>query len=203
MRRAHYGGDVDEQGGPQMVDPGPREPRITPVQRHDDKQVLNIFRTLSHNGPLLKSFLTLGSHLLQEGRVDPRERELVILRVGWQCAAEYEFAQHMTIGKSVGVTDEEINRLADCGEGQWSDADQALVNLADELCSDNVVSELTWSALAARFDDATLLELLMLVGFYRLVSGTLNSTGVALEPGVEGWPARSVPVRRAPRQSAP
>ena len=72
--------------------------------------------------------------------------------------------------------------------------------LVDELCNENIVSEGTWQALKARWTDAELLELLVLAGFYRLVSGMLNSVGVALEPFVSGWPDGVAGRYRAPRQ---
>jgi hypothetical protein len=43
--------------------------------------------------------------------------------------------------------------------------------------------------LAARWPDDALVELLVVAGFYRLVSGFLNSTGVQLDEGVPGFPS--------------
>jgi alkylhydroperoxidase family enzyme len=179
---------------------GPTSPRIAPVAWDSDDPPLNIFLTLAHNRALSKGFRQLGAHLLGGDVLPAREREIVILRIGWRCGSEYEFAQHTVIGGSVGVTEDEIARLADCGHGDWDEGDRALVALADELCDDNVVSEDTWRALCARWTDAELLELLVLAGFYRLVSGMLNSAGVALEPTTPSWPSGSAPVRRAPRE---
>lgn len=179
---------------------GPSRPRILPVSSGDDQAPLNIFRTLAHNEALSKAFRRFGAHLLTGGVLPAREREIVILRVGWRCGSEYEFGQHHVIGTSVGLTDEEIARLADCGPGDWDEGDRALVALADELCEDDVVAEHTWRTLSQRWSDAELLELLVLAGFYRLVSGMLNSAGVALEPPTPRWPPDAVPVRRAPTE---
>ena len=90
--------------------------------------------------------------------------------------------------------------MADSDSSPWNADDDALVTMVDELCDENIVSEGTWQALKARWTDAELLELLVLVGFYRLVSGMLNSVGVALEPSVRGWPDGVVGRYRAPRQ---
>ncbi len=181
---------------------GPSQPRIAPRPVDPDRPALNIFRTLSTNKPLAKGFLALGGHLLQGDVLPAREREIVILRVGWRSGSEYEFGQHTVIGRSAGLSSDEIDRLADAGDGSWSPEDQALVDLVDELCDDNVVSEATWQALHSRFDDAAMLELLVLAGFYRLVSGMLNSVGVALEPTTPGWPATATSRRRAPREES-
>jgi alkylhydroperoxidase family enzyme len=73
--------------------------------------------------------------------------------------------------------------------GGWSAEDEALLHAADELHEASVISDPTWDALAARFDDQQLIELCMLVGQYHLVAFALNSLRVQREPGVEGFPA--------------
>ena len=163
---------------------------------------LNIFLTLAKNPPLFDVFTRFGSHLLFKGEVPPREREIVILRVGWRSQSEYEFGQHTVIGKQAGLTDDEITRLARADISGWSGDDAALIRLADDLCTHNVVTDDTWAHLSKKWSEAQLLELLMLAGYYRLVSGVLNSAGVALEPATPGWPAGTDDVRRAPRDGA-
>jgi 4-carboxymuconolactone decarboxylase len=177
----------------------PRQPRIAPLPSdRTDRPQLNIFRTLAHNPELYKAFLSLGGHLLTAGAVPPREREIVILRTGRRAQSEYEFGQHRAIGRDAGLTDAEIEWLAT--DGDWSDDDAALVAMVDELTEHDVVSDATWAQLSQRWSDPQLLELLMLCGFYRLVSGMLNSVGVALEPHTAGWPDVAKQLRSAPRE---
>ena len=149
---------------------------------------LNIFGVLAHHPKLLKRFNLMGGLLLNGGRIPAREREIVILRIGWNAQARYEFGQHTLIGREAGLTDDEITALTG-DEGQWSDDDRALVAMADELHADDCVSDATWERLAGRWDEAELVELLVLAGFYRLVSGFLNSAGVQLDEGVPGFPS--------------
>lgn len=163
---------------------------------------LNIFLTLAKNPPLFDAFTRMGSHLLFKGEVPAREREIVILRVGWRCQSEYEFGQHTVIGKQAGLTDDEVGRLVRASLDGWNDADTALVQMADELCADNLVSDDTWRLLSKTWSEPQLLELLMLAGYYRLVSGVLNSAGVALEPATPGWPTGTKGIRHAPRDGA-
>jgi alkylhydroperoxidase family enzyme len=163
---------------------------------------LNIFRTIGRNQPLADGFLALGGRLLRGGGVPAREREIVILRTGWRGQSEYEFGQHTAIGRAAGLTEEEVAALADLGDGGWSADDQALIAMVDDLCDDDVVSDATWSRLARRWSDEELLELVVLTGYYRLVSGLLNSAGVALEPGTPGWPNGATARLEAPRETA-
>ncbi len=154
-----------------------------------DGRPLNIFGTLAHHPPVLKRFLNYAGYFLNKGLLPPREREIVILRVGWNCRSVYEFGQHTLIGASVGVTPDEITALTrDVSAHPWSADDAALIVMCDELCDDNCVTDGTWSRLAARWNEAELTELVMVAGTYRLVSGYLNTMGVQLDEGVPGWP---------------
>ncbi len=182
-----------------MTAPRPSAPRVNPITEIEgelaeilqnaltvDGSPLNIFGTMGHHPKLLKRFNLLGGFLLNKGLLPAREREIVILRVGWNAHAVYEFGQHTLIGRQAGLTDDEIVALAG-GTRDWSPDDQALIDLADDLCRDDVVSDATWAALG-RWNDAERVELVIIAGFYRLVSGFLNSFGVQLDDGVPGWP---------------
>ena len=180
----------------------PSEPRIEPIIEFDAElaeilgtaltrggKPLNIFGTLGHHPKLLKRFNLLGGFLLNKGLIPPRERELVILRVGANARAEYEFGQHTVIGLDCGITQDEIDALVRSPETHgWSHSDRALIALADDLHADDCVSDSTWAELADEWSEAQLAELLVVAGFYRLVSGFLNSTGVQLDDGVPGFP---------------
>lgn len=171
--------------------PGRPEARIPPVEGDTQAEgmlALNIFRTLAHHPKLMDRFGRFGGFLLYRGLLPERERELVILRVGFRCGSVYEFGQHTRIGTEAGLAADEIGRLAADETAGWEDADRELVDLVDELCATNAVTDGTWSRLAARWSEAELLELLVVAGFYRLVSGLLNSVGVQPEPGTPSWP---------------
>ena len=168
---------------------GLEQPRIAPVEGEGaGLPPLNIFRTLAHHPKLLDRFQRFGGFLLYRGLLPDRERELVILRVGFRCGSIYEFGQHTVMGASAGLTATEIERLATETPAGWAEADHDLVTFADELCATDAVTDATWSRLAARWSESELLELLVVAGFYRLVSGLLNSTGVQREPDTPGWP---------------
>lgn len=165
-------------------------PRIAPGEGDPEGLLpLNIFRTMAKHRGLADRFNRLGGYLLVKGLLPARERELVILRVGWRCGSVYEFGQHTVMSKPAGITDDEVRRLAQESTDGWGDGDLDLIRFADELCTTNTVSDPTWERLTARWSDEEMIELLILGGFYRMVSGFLNSAGVELDPGVPGWPA--------------
>jgi alkylhydroperoxidase family enzyme len=180
----------------------PRTARIAPLtpDEHDEqtRELLgtagapgspasNIFTTLVRHPGLFRKWLPFGGKLLA-GKIPARERELAILRTGWQCRSEYEWGQHVLIGKASGLTDDEIARIQEGPDAPgWDAFDAALLRAADELHDDSCVSDATWEALAGRYDVPQLIELVMLIGHYHLVAFTLNSLGVQREPGVPGF----------------
>lgn len=164
-------------------------PRIEPLDvQLEGVPQLNIFLTLAKHRRLYDRFSRLGGFLLYRGLLPARQREIVILRTGWRSGSVYEFGQHTRFGREAGLSPEEIRRLASEGTDGWTPDERDLVVFADELCATNTVSDPTWAALADRWSEEELLELVVVAGFYRLVSGFLNSVGVQLEPGTAGWP---------------
>ena len=125
-------------------------PRIPPVEDADltedqktalapmssgGRPPLNIFRTLVHAPKALTRFQEWGAYVLSRRNSLPaREREIVILRVGYLCKSGYEFTQHTGIGRREGLTDAEIAAVkTGAGAPNWSAADAALIRAADEL----------------------------------------------------------------------
>jgi 4-carboxymuconolactone decarboxylase len=148
---------------------------------------LNIFTTLARHPKLLKRWLVFGSHVLAKSTLPPRERELAILRTGWLCRCRYEFHQHMRIGKSTGLSDDEIRRIAEPAE-TWTGRDAALLRACDELHADQMIGDATWAALREGFGEQQVMDLIFAVGQYTLVSMFLNSAGVQIEGGVDHVP---------------
>jgi 4-carboxymuconolactone decarboxylase len=188
-----------------MTSPRPSAPRVPPLPEAewDDKTrelveaasagavgagAPNIFTTLVRHRRLFRRWSAFGGVLLT-GTLPPRDRELVILRAGWLCQSAYEWGQHVRLGRSAGLSDEEIRRVIDgpAAEG-WTGIEAALLRATDELHTDGCISEPTWATLAGNFSTEQLIELPMLVGQYHLVAFTLNSLGVQREPGVPDFP---------------
>jgi len=181
----------------------PSTPRLSPVSpvkaeieeilagsiKSVNGEHLRLFGTMAHHPKMLKRFLAFGGFFLNRGLLPAREREIVILRVGWNTNSIYEFGQHTVIGRNCGLRDEEIAALA--GEPTrhaWSDRDRGLIAMTDDICANDCVSEPTWQELRAGWTDAELCELVLLVGLYRMVAGFLNTMGVELDPNTPGWP---------------
>jgi alkylhydroperoxidase family enzyme len=156
-----------------------------------DGRDMNIFATLARHPRLLKRWSAFGGVLLYRGELPARERELLILRTAYNCRAAYEWGQHVRIGLDAGLTADEVAAIGTPEAAEdpgWSAGDATLLRAADELHADAHIGDDTWTALAATWTEAQLIELCMVVGQYHLVAFTLNSLGVQREEGVEGLP---------------
>jgi len=149
----------------------------------------NVFLTLAKNPALFVRWLAFSAEPYTEGRLAPRQRELLILRTAWRCRCDYEWGQHARMARAAGLTDEEIAGVAGPLDARaWPAVDAALLRTVDELVEDHAVAPTTWDTLARHFDEPQLIEVLMVTGNYIGLAGFLNAVGVEREAGVPGLP---------------
>ena len=190
----------NRKGGMRMRLSKPRIAPLTEAEWTDEQrkelepfyregQVYNVVGTLARHWEAYKKFLVWGRHVLGDtSTLPPRERELLILRTGWLCQAEYEWGQHVVIGKKAGLTDPEIARIKEGPDAAgWAPFDATLLRTADELHTQAFISDATWAALSERYSTEQLMDAVFAVGQYTLVSMALNTFGVQLDKGVKGF----------------
>jgi len=173
------------------------KPRVTPLAKDGqtpaqqkmlaNRPDFNIYKTLAHNPELYQRWSGLGQYLLNGSTLPPRDREIVILRMGWLCQAPYEWSQHARIAKSGSLLDDaEIHRIAEGAEATgWSDFEHSLIVAVDELRYEAQLSDVSWSALRSRYSLEQTIDVIYTAGQYQLVSMALNSAGVQLDPGLQ------------------
>ena len=163
-----------------------------------DVEPLRLFRTYYRHFDLASRLRPLGGGLLAHGLVEPRHREIVILRTTALAGAEYEWGVHAAIfGPGVGLGSDDAAAIASGaldGKG-WSEEDRLLVRLADELHASATVSDALWAELAGRFSDEQLIELLVLAGWYRLHSYVINAARIVAEEWAPRFPAATLAAR--------
>jgi 4-carboxymuconolactone decarboxylase len=153
---------------------------------------LRLFRTLNIHQDLASRMRPLGAGILAHGRVEPREREIVIHRTCARAGAEYEWGVHvLAYGKPLGLSDEQIAATVhgEADDAAWSERDRLLIRLADELHENCTIGSQLWSELTKHFADDLLLELIVTAGWYRLLSGVINAAAIELEPWAARFPA--------------
>jgi len=158
---------------------------------------LNVIRALLQNPAVTAAQSHLGGTLMASKTLNPRLRELVILRTGWRTKSEYEFCQHVAIARQLEMSDEEILGVRDPANCKvFSEVDRAVIALADELNDNAEVSAKTWSILERFFSAAELVELVVVSGFWRMMAGFLKTARIPLDPidpTIKGWPEGKAP----------
>lgn len=176
------------------------KPRVAPREKEDlnaeelefmkrfEEPWFNIFKTMMNHPALLKRWVVFANHVLGKSTLPAREREIVILRIGFLCRSGYEWGQHVLIGRQTGLTDEEIRRIKEGPTAKgWSERDRLLLQATDELYSDAHVSDATWQGLSKHWNTQQLMDIVFAVGQYNLVSMALNTFGVQPDPGLPGF----------------
>ncbi len=152
---------------------------------------LNIFRTLARHEPLFDKTMALGGILLYKGLLDPADRELVILRTCARCGAEYEWGVHVVgFARKLGLSESVITATANGGEDDpaWNARQRTLIRMADELHDTATIADPTWETMATHWSDEQRMELVLVAGFYNVISFSLNAFHVPLENHGERFP---------------
>jgi len=154
-----------------------------------ERPVSNILGIFSWHPALAKGFLAFNSHLFNSTLPD-RVREMVTLRVCWLRRGEYEWAQHVRMARTAGMSEEEIEVIsAGPDSAVWGPLDAALLRSVDEIVSDRYISDETWKQLTEHLDRKQLMDLVFTVGAYDLLAMAFNNFGIELEGGLPGFPA--------------
>ncbi len=178
-------------------------PRLGPIPRGEwTDEVRGLLDPGGQGGPVLNLYATLARHpvfyrprsvqsayIRLGSTLTDRAREILILRIGWLCGSEYEWAQHVRAARRIGMTDDEIRAIAVGADAPgWDPFEATLIRATDGLHRNSTVSDATWQALAERYSTPELIDLVITVGGYRIVSIALNSFGTQLEPGRPRFP---------------
>lgn len=139
--------------------------------------VLELF---AHHVALSEPFLSFTDVMASDqSKLEPKLRELAILRVAWRTRSGYEWSQHRRMGGDEGLTDTQLAAVPDGpSSAVWNPAERAVVAAADEMIDDFAVSDETWVALTSSFEAAPLFELLFVIGGYLCLAAVLNSIGL-------------------------
>jgi alkylhydroperoxidase family enzyme len=150
---------------------------------------LTLFRVLAGNPRTWDKFRA--ASLLDPGPLSLREREIVIDRSGALTGCEYEWGVHIALfARAAELTDEQIGAMVH-GEADatcWSAGEQALIAAVDALHHRATWSDAEFAALAAHYDAAQIFEIILLCGFYRMVSYFANGLALPLEANAARFP---------------
>ena len=176
--------------------------RIAPLQPPYAPEIQSQFDAIMRGAPPLMLFRVIAGNprawskfragsLLDPGPLSLREREIVIDRTCALARCEYEWGVHVAIfAKAAELSDEEIRALVHDGADApcWSASERALIAAVDALHHRATLSEAEFAVLASQHENAKIFEIILLCGFYRMVSYMANALDLPLEPTAARFP---------------
>ena len=151
---------------------------------------LVLFRTMARNPRIFGKMFAGG--LLDKGSLSLRQREIVIDRTTARLGCEYEWGVHVALfAARVGFGAPEIAATVH-GTSEaacWVPDEQALIAIVDDLVDRRTIAEATWVAARRHFDEAQLLETIVLVGYYHTISFLCRGLDLPLESYAARFPS--------------
>jgi alkylhydroperoxidase family enzyme len=177
-------------------------PRIAPLQPPYPPEIQGQFDRVMRGAPPLVLFRVMAGHarawekfragsLLDRGPLSLREREIVIDRTCARTGCEYEWGVHIAaFAEAAHLTAEQVRAtvLGNADAACWSAGEQVLIATVDALHDRATLSDSEFTALSAHYDDAKILEIIQLCGFYRTVSYLANALALPLEETAARFP---------------
>jgi alkylhydroperoxidase family enzyme len=158
---------------------------------------LSVFRVLLQHPTLAKRVCDLLLSLLStDNKLNPRLRELLIMRIGWSTGSVYEWTQHWRVATQMSIPDADILAVRDWSNSDiLSNADKAILKATDDVLQHGAISADAWDQCCRYIEsEAERIELVVAIGNWGLFSQLLKSLNIPLEEGVAAWP----PDGRAP-----
>lgn len=149
---------------------------------------MNMLNVLAHYPEISVPYLEIGKVLFNIN-VSMRLREIAVLRLAKLSDSEYEWFQHVAIGKHVGLTDADIEAIR-VGQpaDDWSELDGLVMEAVEELESINTISDSLWEKMSAHFDRQQMFEFIFMISSYKMTAWILNAIEIPLDDTPQGKP---------------
>ncbi len=128
----------------------------------------------------------LGAAIRFKSSLEPRLLELTISTVGAHWKSDFEFWAHARLAIKAGITPEVIDALASGETPAFDNTDEQLVHsYVTELLTTGSVTADAHTAAVELLGEASVVDLVHTVGYYCLISLSLNAFHVKVPEGVE------------------
>ena len=143
---------------------------------------LNVSRMFAGTDDMVPGVSAMTKAVFTAKGVDPKLREMVVLRVAKKLNCPYEWQANIVMAKNVGCTQAEIDAMS--SDGPVSDVSPAITLICtatDELTLSGTLSDDTLTQLRQSYDDTTCRKLILVISWFNLLSRFLNACRVPLE----------------------
>ena len=165
--------------------PPEEQPIYDHIEATRDK-VLNVFRAMLKSPGAAEAVAAVGEYIRYKSRLDPVVREIATLMTAREHDNEYEWAQHLPLARQAGVSEQAIEAIRSGRAPMGIPAKEGVfAQAAKELIRDGTLGDRTFQAIEHLLGPAQTIDLIVLVGYYTMLSGVIRALGVELEEGVE------------------
>lgn len=180
--------DWDEQVDEALAALRPPGSKRKPGEKPRERPSSNILGIFSWHPALAKAWFAFNNHLFHS-TLSARDRELATVRIAWLRHGEYEWAQHVRMARSAGLSEEEVEAInAGPDSPVWGPRDAVLLRAVDELAADHRIGDETWKQLTEELDRQQVMDLVFTVGAYDMLAVAMNTFGLQLDPSLTGFP---------------
>ena len=139
--------------------------------------VLHLYQMLLHSPPLAEGWLAFLTAVRHKLSLPGDLRELAIMRIAILNGAPYEAEQHAPIALAEGLSQAQLDALADwpAAARTYTPLQQEVLSLTDAMTRDIQVPAERISSLQARLGEQCLVELVATIGAYNMVSRFLEA----------------------------
>lgn len=149
---------------------------LLPRWRRNPEHAGPAMSVLARHPDLAEAYLGFGVYLLFRSTLPPRVREITILRIAHRYQCAYEWAHHVAIADTTGLTEADIDGIR---RGELStDFDRMLLAAVDELDEKSQLSDTTWNTLSDFLDERQRMDLVFTVGGYAMIATAFNTFGI-------------------------
>ena len=141
--------------------------------------VLHLYQMLLHSPPVAQGWLGYLTAIRQQSSLSGALRELVIMRVAILNRAPYEAEQHAPIALQEGVSQQQLDDLAEwSGSTRYTPEQRAALELTDAMTRSVQVPAAAVAAVRKFLDDREVVELVATIGAYNMVSRFLEALDI-------------------------
>jgi 4-carboxymuconolactone decarboxylase len=149
---------------------------------HKRPKVLNVLRISANAQRIFVHRSRLSEALFTEASLNPKLREITILRTAKDCHSVYVWTQHVPAAKHVGVSDEQIAAIENWQKAKcFSELERLVLQFADEVSANVKGSRETLEGLKKHLSPGEIIELLIVIGHWRQTATILETLEVELE----------------------
>ncbi len=150
-----------------------------------DGGLVGPFNAMVTSPELGRRMADLGAGVRFHNELDGRLKELAICTTGARWKAEFEWWAHRRMGVEAGLAETVLDVLADGGTPTFERADEAIVHgFASQLAETGRVDDERFDAALTLLGPRAVVDLIVTVGYYSLISFTLNALRIPLPEGV-------------------